>query len=203
MKRLTLVLTLAALAGVCGNALAAGDAAAGKAKSATCVACHGADGNSANPEWPSIAGQHAPYLAKQLREFKDGTTRNNVLMTGIVAALDEQDMEDLAAYYASQVANPAVADADKVALGERIYRGGNAKTGVPACIACHGPQGIGDPLAGFPVLSGQHARYTSLQMHAFANGERSNDAASMMRSVAARMSAEEIEAVSAYVQGLH
>lgn len=188
---------------VSGPSLAEGDVAAGKALSATCSACHGAAGVSVNPEWPNLAGQHARYLAAQLRDFKVGETRNNAMMTGMVAGLDEQKMDDLAAFYASQPVPSGNADPNLVALGEKIYRGGNAASGVAACMSCHGPGGDGDPLGGFPSLSGQHAKYTANQLHAFAKSERANDPNQMMRDIAGKMTAEEIDAVSSYVQGLY
>ena len=186
-----------------GPALAAGDPAAGEALSANCAACHGAAGISANPDWPNLAGQHAGYLAAQLRDFKAGKERNNAVMAGMVAGLDEQKMDDLAAYYATLPGSVGSADPAKLELGQKIYRGGNMTTGVAACMSCHGPAGKGDPLAGFPSLSGQHATYTATQLYAFAKGERANDPSQMMRNVAAAMSDAEIEAVASYLQGLH
>lgn len=185
-----------------GNAYADGDAAAGEKKAAACAACHGADGNSTNPEWPKLAGQHAGYTEKQLVDFK-AERRKNAVMLGMVTPLSEKDMADLAAYYAAQTRSGGFASESRVELGEKIYRGGNAETGVPACMACHGPAGAGDPLAGFPALSGQHPKYITTQLNAFRDGERSNDAKSMMRDVARWMTREEIQAVSEYVAGLH
>jgi cytochrome c553 len=181
--------------------LAAGDASAGKAKSASCVACHGADGNSANPEWPSLAGQHPDYLVKQLRNFKDGE-RSNALMSPMAAPLSEQDMQDLAAFYASQTPKPGQADADLFEQGRAIYRGGNMSTGVAACIACHSPSGAGNPAANFPSLRGQHATYTVNQLKDFQRGERANDAGKMMQNIAARMTEAEMQAVASYIQGM-
>jgi cytochrome c553 len=183
--------------------LAAGDPAAGKAKSATCASCHGVDGNSANPEWPKLAGQHAAYLEKQLKDFKAAEVRSNAMMAPMVAPLSEQDMADLAAYYAEQTIRIGAADEALVETGEDIYRGGNAASGVAACIGCHGPAGRGNPAANFPSLSGQHAKYVENQLHAFKNGERSNDANKMMRNTAGKMTDKEIRAVSSYVEGLH
>jgi cytochrome c553 len=185
-----------------GNARAEGDAAAGEAKAATCAACHGADGNSANPDWPKLAGQHAKYVDKQLKDFKAGR-RVNAMMTGMVAPLSEADMADLAAFYATKTRSGGFASEQRVALGEKIYRGGNAKSGVPACMACHGPTGAGDPLGGIPALSGQHAKYLAVQLYAFRDGERGNDPRAMMRDVARWMTKDEIEAVSEYIVGLH
>ena len=197
-------LTLAALVGLAtfGNAQAAGDAEAGKAKSATCAACHGPDGNSVAPNFPKLAGQHAAYIAKQLAEYKSGE-RKNATMNGMAAPLSEQDMADLAAFYAAQEVKVGQAAEDKVALGESLYRAGNAASGVAACAACHEPTGIGNPMANFPSLSGQHAEYTATQLKYFRSGERANDAGAMMRGVAGKMTDAEIEAVSQYIQGLH
>lgn len=185
------------------QAVVAGDAAVGKAKSATCAGCHGVDGNSPNPEWPKLAGQHPAYLDKQLQDFKAGEQRNNAMMAPMVASLSEQDMADLAAYFAAQEIQMGAADEALVELGEKIYRGGNPVTGVAACSGCHGPRGNGNPAANFPSISGQYAKYVEMQLHAFKKGERSNDAGKMMRNTAAKMSAEEIKAVASYVQGLH
>lgn len=201
MKTILLTATIG-IAFACGNANAEGDAAAGESKAAACAACHGAGGNSTNPEWPKLAGQHPKYLEKQLNDFKAGR-RVNALMSGMAAPLSEQDMGDLAAYYATKVATGGFVSEAQYSLGEKIYRGGNAKTGVPACMSCHGPTGAGDPLGGIPALSGQHAKYTATQLYAFREGERSNDPRSMMRDAARWMSKQEIEAVAEYVAGLH
>ncbi len=182
--------------------LAAGDPAAGKAKSAVCAGCHGADGNSTNPEWPKLAGQHPSYLAKQLRDYKSGN-RQNATMLGMVAALSNQDMDDLAAYFGSQPATGGEADPDLVDLGEKIYRGGNAETGLSACMGCHGPAGAGNPAAKFPYLAGQHAQYTATTLGHFKSEARANDPNKMMRMVAGRMTKQEIDAVSSYLAGLY
>lgn len=180
----------------------AGDAAAGKAKAATCAACHGADGNSTNPEWPKIAGQHAAYIEKQIIDLKEATTRSNALMSGMIAGLSEQDIKDLSAFYATQTMSAGVAEESLVTLGQRIYRGGNAESGVPACMACHGPQGAGDPMGGFPRLGGQHATYVQAQLDAYREGTRSNDAKRMMRDIALKMTPDEMKAVASYINGL-
>ncbi|MEZ5480553.1 MAG: c-type cytochrome, partial [Thiolinea sp.] len=183
-----------------------GDAAAGQTKSATCAACHGMDGNSTNPEWPKLAGQHASYIAKQLENFKAGKDveggRFNASMAPMVAGLNEQDMADLAAYFSSQTTKPGEADQTKVALGEQVFKGGNNASGVVACAACHSPNGAGNPAAKFPSLAGQHATYTKNQLYAFRKGERANDAGKMMRNIAEKMSDAEIEAVAEYIAGL-
>ena len=182
---------------------AEGDPAAGQAKAGTCLACHGPDGNSVNPQWPKLAGQHPGYTKKQLVEFQASEMRRDAMMAPMIANLNEQDMDDLAAFYASRPRTGGFASKERVELGERIYRGGNLETGVAACIGCHGPRGIGDPLAGFPSLAGQHAAYVVLQLEAFRSGERSNDVSGMMRDIARWMSRDEMEAVAEYIAGLH
>ena len=195
-------LGLVAVLGWSGAADAAGDAEAGRAKSATCMACHGADGNSANPEWPHIAGQHAGYVVKQLKHFK-AADRNNPLMMPMAMILSEQDMEDLAVYFAAQAPRPTgETEPSKLKLGERLYRAGNPQAGVPACSGCHGPAGAGVPGAAYPRVGGQHATYAALQLRAYKSGARATDPNAMMRTVAARLSEEEIDAVSSYLQGL-
>jgi len=187
--------------GLAGN-VSAGDISRGQDLSGSCAACHGADGNSSNPQWPNIAGQHENYLYEQLVNYKTGE-RKNALMQGQVQNLDEQDMRDLAAFYASQTMEIGSADPDLADKGEAIYRGGIADKGVAACIACHGPAGNGLEAAGFPRLGGQHATYTADQLMQYRSGERATDAGRMMRSIAERMSDDEIEAVSSYISGLH
>jgi cytochrome c553 len=198
-----LFLTAATLAFVLGSStgIAAGDASAGKGKSATCSACHGADGNSTDPQNPKLAAQHAGYTVKQLQEFK-GQVRENAVMLGMVAALSDQDMEDLAAYYAGQQISPGVADAELVALGEALYRGGDLTRGIAACSACHGPSGNGNPGADFPKVAGQHAQYTESQLKAFRSMQRANDSGQMMRNVAVKLTDADIQALSSYIQGL-
>ena len=180
----------------------AGDPKAGKEKSASCAACHGADGNSTNPEWPKLAGQGARYLAKQLRDYRSGE-RVNATMNGMAAGLSDEDIEDLAAYYASNEIELGAAAPDLVRRGESLYRAGNPDTNVAACMGCHGPAGSGNPPAKYPSLSGQHAQYTAAQLEMFRAGERANDPNQMMRRAAARLTDKEIEAVSSYVEGLH
>ena len=185
------------------STFAKGDPEAGRAKALTCSACHGQDGNSVNPEWPNLAGQHEKYIVKALRSYKDGT-RNVVLMTSQVAGLSDQDMEDVAAFFASQTLARQTADPDLVKLGERIYRGGNIERGISACIACHGPSGRGNPAAGYPALAGQHATYTANQLLAYRANTRQTDADvdQVMRNVSALLSEAEIDAVASYIQGL-
>jgi len=181
----------------------AGDAGRGKAKSNTCAACHGADGNSINPEWPSLAGQNENYLIRSMQSFKDGT-RDNVLMSPQANMLNDQDIEDLAAYFAMQTPKRRTADPALVSQGERLYRGGDGEKGISACMACHGPNGHGNPGAGYPSLAGQHATYTTNQLLAYKGDSRKSDMTvnQIMRNISALMSEEEIKAVSSYIQGL-
>lgn len=191
-----------ALTMLAGNAIAAGDPEAGKTKSATCAACHGADGNSVNPQWPSIAGQHAAYTVKTLQAFKDGS-RSDPLMTAQAMALSAEDMEDLAAYFATQKATGRTADPSLATAGEDLYRGGNMESNLTACIGCHGPAGRGNAPAGYPSLSGQHATYTAKQLTDYQSKARKSDGdTQIMRNVAARLTKEEIDQLAAYIQGL-
>ncbi len=195
-------------------AIAEGDAAAGKTKSATCAACHGADGNSLNPAWPKLAGQGEKYLLKQLRDVKSGR-RNIPEMTGIVATLNDQDLQDLAAYYSEgtmQLSGANADDAELLAEGEKLFRGGDASRGVSACIGCHSPTGAGNAPAGFPRLSGQHADYIAAQLTNFRTGAddpsnpkaRTNDGdARTMRDVAATLSDRQIRALANYIAGVN
>ncbi len=181
----------------------AGDVEAGKNASAVCAGCHGADGNSAMANFPKLAGQGEKYLLKQLSDIKTGK-RVVVEMTGLLDAMSEQDMANLAAYYAAQTGTGGQAKKELVELGEVLYRVGNPATQVAACTACHGPAGKGVELAGFPALAGQHADYIAGQLKKFRSGERANDGDSrMMRGVAARLSDKEIEAVASYISGLY
>lgn len=183
---------------------AAGNVDAGKQKSMVCAACHNADGNSTLTENPILAGQHESYLFKQLMNFKTPDSgRQNAIMAGMVAALTEQDMRDLAAFYASQAPNERASKEEFVALGEKIWRGGIPEKQVPACTGCHGPAGEGNGPAAFPILSGQHAEYTIAQLQLFRSGARANDPNGMMRGVANRMTDAEMEAVAEYLVGLH
>lgn len=198
MRKLLAIASMAAALGTGSVALAEGSAEDGQAKSAVCAACHGPDGNSVNPEWPSLAGQHASYLVAQLEAFKSGR-RQNPLMSPMAMGLSEQDMQDLAAFYEAQQPTAREAEAALAEAGRQLYVGGNAERGVAACIACHGPTGQGNPLANFPMIAGQHAAYTQLTLNAYAAGERPNE---MMQQIAARMTDDDIRAVSAFVQGL-
>ena len=187
-----------------GITLANGDITAGKSKSVTCSACHGQDGNGveALPMQPRLAGQHAEYTAKQLKDYQS-KARENAIMAPMVAALSEEDINDISAYYASLKGAIGSSSPDTLEAGEKLYRAGNAKTGLAACMACHGPSGRGNPAAKYPSLNGQWSEYTKVQLMAFKSEARANDLNSVMRDVATKMSNEEIEAVSNYIQGLH
>lgn len=185
-----------------------GNAAAGKSKSASCAACHGQDGNSPAPTFPKLAGQGERYLIKQIHDIKSGA-RPVPMMAGQTDNLSDQDIADIAAYYASQTGSVGQADPALVKKGEAIYRGGIAERGIPACSACHSPTGAGMAAAGFPKLSGQYADYTIAQLKAFRaamdgrEGRDNDGEAKTMRMIAFKMSDAEIEAVSNFIQGLH
>lgn len=182
-------------------ALADGNAEAGAAKSAVCQACHGANGNSVNPEWPSLAGLGADYIVEQLQNFKSGK-RNNPIMMGNVLALTPEDMADIAAYFGNQVNTGLQADPSVAKAGEKLYRGGDKARGIPACMACHGPSGAGIDTAKFPPLRGQHSVYVAKQLTDYASGARTSDPNGIMQTIAKRLSADDIHLISSYVQGL-
>ncbi|WP_114767507.1 c-type cytochrome [Vibrio rhodolitus] len=205
MKKLVLIVSLLASCSV----WAQGSIEAGKAKSQTCVACHGADGNSLLGMYPSLAGQHAKYIEKQLKDLKLGMTsggkqgRYDPVMSGMAMPLNEQDMADLAAYYASLPLAHNTTPENVVEQGKNLYAAGDAERGIAACIACHGPRGNGTELSGFPKISGQHADYVKLQLEKFRDGNRNNDMNAMMRDVAKKLTDEDIDVLSKYVGGLH
>ncbi|MCF7983875.1 MAG: cytochrome c4 [Thiohalocapsa sp.] len=181
-----------------------GDPAKGKEKAGQiCQACHGLDGNGvpAQPIWPKLAGQHPEYIYKQLANFKNND-RWNAQMSPMAMPLTEEEMLNLAAYYSELEQTGGTAEAELVELGEKIYRGGNATSGVPACSGCHGPAGLGNNLSKFPRISGQYSEYTDQTLKLFRAMERANDPNGMMRGVASRMTDQEIAAVSAYIEGL-
>lgn len=187
------------------QAYAQGDASAGQAKSAICAACHGADGNSVVPNWPKLAGQHENYLVRQIVLIK-ANDRPVPEMMGITPGLSDQDILDLAAWFSSQTASGGVANEPQVELGQRIFRAGNAESGVPACMSCHGPAGEGNPPAGYPALAGQHAMYTAKMLTQFRDGQNWGEAdvsSQIMNGAAEELSDEEIEAVASYIQGLY
>lgn len=207
MKNIVLLVCL--FIGFNVGAVESGDAENGKAISGTCAACHGADGNSLIAINPKLAGQHKNYLVKQLQEFKLASQtggkegRNNAVMNGMAAALSEQDILDLSAYFSSQEATKGEASEDAVAQGSKLYVGGDLQRGITACIACHGPKGNGTSLSGFPDISGQHSDYIAAQLKAFRSGERANSLNGMMADIAKRMTDKDIEVISSYVAGLH
>lgn len=195
----SLLLTL----GISGLAHAAGDAAAGQGKIAMCSACHNADGNSMVPNFPKLAGQGERYLLKQMHDIKSGA-RPVVEMTGMLDAMTEQDLADIAAWYASQKGTIGAADPALVEHGEALYRGGKLVDGVPACTGCHSPNGEGLDLAVYPKLNGQHADYIAKQLTDFREDNRTNDGDAMiMRSIAAKLSNKDIKALSSYINGLN
>jgi cytochrome c553 len=191
-----------AFSGLCASAaLAAGEAGKGESKATACIACHGANGNSANPEWPVLAGQHEQYIHKQLQAFKGGA-RKNPLMSPMAMSLSDDDMADLGAYFSAQKPTGKETEASKLQVGQRVYRSGDPKTGAPACASCHGPTGAGNLPAAYPALRGQYATYVAAQLRAYRAGTRQTDPNQVMRSVAGTMSDEQIDAVASYVQGL-
>ena len=200
MLKITILSLMLAFAMNANSVAQSGDAEAGKQKSATCAACHGADGNSAVDQFPKIAGQVPGYIAAQLASFKSGE-RENPIMAGMVGALSEQDMADLDAYYASQVVSTGSISADQeesARAGEAIYRGGIAEYSVPACMSCHGPTGSGIP-PNFPRLSGQHAAATEAQLLAFKSGQRKSP---IMNPIAFPLSEEQIKQLALYISAL-
>ncbi|MSQ59810.1 MAG: cytochrome c4 [Betaproteobacteria bacterium] len=200
MKPCILGLSLLALAN-CALA-AAGDLQKGQQiASQVCAACHGPDGNSFLGINPHLAGQHADYLVKQIKNYKSGD-RKTTVMAGMVSPLSDEDIKNVAAYFSTQTPKGAgTKDANGVEMGRKLYRGGNPGTGVAACAGCHSPNGAGIP-AQYPRLAGQHAEYVTAQLKAFRGNERANDPNNMMRAIAARMTDKEIEAVAQYISAL-
>lgn len=208
MKKL--VLSLSLVLGLVGQANALdGNAEAGKAKSATCTACHGADGNAMIDMYPKIAGQHAEYIYQQLKDLKLGMSsggkegRNDPVMSAMAMPLSDQDMKDLAVYYAGQKVTPGKTPEEVVEAGKKLYSFGDGERGIPACTACHGPKGNGMQLAGFPQISSQHVAYTKASLEKFRAGTRSNDKNGMMRDIARKLTDKDIEILSKYLSGLH
>ena len=207
-KLMVLSTLMAALLGASASpALAAGDAQAGQAQSMVCASCHGQDGATAiDPSYPQLAGQNERYLARQLKMFQSGE-RDVALMTAQLIGKSEQDLDDLAAYYASLPSKGAEATGSdaEIEMAMRIYKGGIAKKGVAACSSCHGPDGAGNAQAGFPRIGGQSAQYTAAQLTAYREGERRSDEAygAMMRGVSKGLSDREIVVLSDYISGLN
>jgi cytochrome c553 len=192
------------------EALANGNAEAGATKGIVCTACHGPNGNSVNPEWPSIAGQNAAYVSEQLRLMRAGS-RNNLVMLPIVAPLTDEDIADLSAYFSAQAPEGKEADAASAQAGSVLYRAGDRARNIPSCKACHGPVGRGNPAAGYPALLAQHSVYTTNQLNNYASGARYMDASGqqkasknghMMTTIAKRLTADDVRNLAAYIQGL-
>ncbi|ABE56897.1 cytochrome c, class I [Shewanella denitrificans OS217] len=205
MKKLALALSV--VAAMSSPANAEGNAEAGKTKALICSACHGVDGNSMIDMYPKISGQHASYLEKQIHDFRSAAMsggkegRMDPIMGGMTMALSDQDIADLAAFFAS---NPiqAVAITDVPALGESLYKGGDTDRGITGCIACHGPDGKGAAAAGFPTLAGQHTNYIKIQLNKFRDGSRNNDLNGMMQDIAKKLTDSDIEALSKYISSI-
>ena len=203
MKKLVFVVLSAVIGALAPSLmLAQGDAAAGQAKAALCATCHGNDGNSVLAINPKLAGQNANYIVKQLMDFKSGA-RAGPTMAAMVLTINQQDMQDIAAWYASQEVSLQGADATSLELAESLYRAGNRKLSIGACSACHSPTGQGNAPAGFPALSGQHPEYTLQQLKDFRSGARRNDYRGMMRTIVERLTDRELEALANYVSGLN
>ena len=193
-----------AVAAAPAAAVKPGDATAGQAKAAVCGACHGMDGNSADAQYPKLAGQSEQYIVRQLTDFKSGK-RQNPIMMGMAAPLSEQDMHDLGAYFSTKKPLPGVADQALVEHGEKLYRQGDSSRGIPACMACHSIDGSGNPGAMYPQLSSQHAQYIETQLKAWQNGTSWGDDAhaQIMPAIAKKLDAHDIAAVASYIEGLH
>ena len=209
---LTLAGTAVAQEGAANRAVITGSAEAGATKAAVCTACHGVNGNSVNPEWPTLAGQNAAYLHEQLEMFK-AKKRNNPVMQPIVDPLTEQDFADLAAFFSTQTPSGLEADPSYWKAGEALYKSGDVSRNIPACASCHGPAGQGNPGAGYPALRAQHSVYTVKQLQDYLTKNRYRDPAdpatvhatrnsAMMTTIAARLTPEDIRNVASYLQGL-
>ena len=199
MNKFVLMAAILCVLAPAGRAYAEGNAAAGQAKAALCAACHGADGNSVNSQFPKLAGQNASYIVQELERFKSGY-RKNPIMSGMASGLSDQDMQNLAAWFSSQKVQTGNANPSLVKAGEALYRGGDQSSDIPACLACHGPDGAGNGPMKIPALAGQHAEYLVSQLQAFANGTRTSQ---MMNPIASRLTPAQMRAVASYVQGLH
>jgi cytochrome c553 len=210
MKRVALIAVLLCSGSVLAqeaktDPFTGGSVEAGAAKAAVCVACHGPGGNSTNPEWPKLAGQHASFINAQLKVLKSGE-RKSPVMNAQAANLSDQDMKDLAAYFATQKPQPGVGSPDAVKTAQKIYRAGDPARGLPGCIACHGPQGHGNAGAAYPRIGGQHAKYTAAVLRVYrgmAGTTMPHPNLVTMSSVAAKLSDAEIDALASYVNGLH
>jgi cytochrome c553 len=201
MKRLWIIVSTITCALIGYRALPAGNAEAGATKAVVCQACHGQNGNSTNPEWPSLAGLGADYIAEQLANFKSGKRQNPIMMPNAMT-LSADDMADLGAYFGGQVNTGLEADPSYWKAGEKLYRGGDPSRGIPACMACHGPTGAGNGPAKFPALRGQHSVYVIKQLHDYASGARTTGPNGIMQTIAKRLSEDDMRDLASYVQGI-
>ena len=194
----------AAPAADANTALKPGDATAGAGKAAVCGACHGMDGNSSDPQYPKLAGQHESYIVHQLTNFKS-SKRQNPIMLGFASSLSEQDMRDVGAYFATKSSLPGVADQALVEQGQKLSREGDTAKGVPACMACHSIDGRGNPGAMYPQLTSQHAQYIEATLKAWHDGTTWGDDAhaQIMPGIAKKLDEKDIAAVASYIEGLH
>ena len=202
MKKSLLLAAALTASAVAVQVQADGDATAGASKATVCMACHGPGGNSVSGQFPKLAGQNASYIAEQLQNFKAGK-RQNPIMQPQAQKLSDQDIQDLAAYFSSQAVTTGEAQAGEVKQGESLYRNGNVASNVPACEACHSPDGAGNAAMKVPALAGQHAEYVVAQLQNYANGSRTTDPNKMMETIASRLTPAEMQAVASYIEGLH
>jgi cytochrome c553 len=201
MKRLWLLAATISGAIISTSALPAGNVEAGATKATTCTACHGANGNSTNTDWPSLAGLGADYIAEQLKNFKEGKRANPIMMP-MASALSPDDMADIAAYFNSLTNTGLEADPSFWQAGEKLYRGGDAARQIPACMACHGPTGRGNEPAKFPALRGQQSGYVMKQLNDYAAGTRTTGPNGVMQTIAKRLSTDDIRNLASYIQGI-
>ncbi|HVC01365.1 MAG TPA: c-type cytochrome [Steroidobacteraceae bacterium] len=201
MKRFLILAAAISGAILSATAVADGNAQLGAAKAVVCRACHGANGNSLNPQWPSLAGIGAGYIAEQLQNFKSGK-RQNPIMAANVATLTPQDMANLGAYFDSLPNTGLLADPTYWQAGEKLYRGGDPSSGVPACMGCHGPMAAGNEPGKIPALRGQHATYVITQLQAYASGARTTGPNDIMQTIAKRLTADDMRNVASYLKGI-
>jgi cytochrome c553 len=201
MKRLWILSATFFSIFVTTSALPAPSVEAGATKAATCQACHGANGNSTNTEWPSLAGIGADYIAEQLKNFKTGKRASPVMMP-MAANLTADDMADLGAYFDSLTNSGLEADPSFWQAGEKLYRGGDQARAIPACMACHGPTGRGNEPAKFPALRGQQPGYVVKQLNDYASGTRATGPNGIMQTIAKRLSPDDIRSLASYVEGI-
>jgi cytochrome c553 len=201
MKRFWILAITISSTIVSNSALPAGSVEAGATKAVVCQACHGANGNSTNPEWPSLAGVGADYIADQLKNFKEGKRANPVMMPNAMS-LSPDDMADLGAYFDSLKNTGLEADPSYWQAGQKLYQGGDQARAIPACLACHGPTGAGNEPAKFPALRGQQSVYLAKQLNDYASGARATGPNGIMQTIAKRLSPDDIRSLSSYLQGI-